>query len=64
MNHQSHRLRGIILIISGAMLWGATGPLMEWVLSNSELTVPFMLTVRLVLAGIILLSFLFLTKKM
>ncbi|MEK4762119.1 DMT family transporter [Viridibacillus sp. FSL E2-0187] len=63
MNHQSHRLRGIILIISGAMLWGATGPLMEWVLSNSELTVPFMLTVRLVLAGIILLSFLFLTKK-
>ncbi|QOV10262.1 DMT family transporter [Viridibacillus arvi] len=63
MNHQSHRLRGIILIISGAMLWGATGPLMEWVLSNSELTVPFMLTVRLILAGIILLSFLFLTKK-
>ncbi|MEK4093969.1 DMT family transporter [Viridibacillus sp. FSL H8-0110] len=63
MNHQSHRLRGIILIISGAMLWGATGPLMEWVLSNSELTVPFMLTVRLVLAGIILLSFLLITKK-
>lgn len=63
MNNSSHRLKGIVMIVSGAMLWGATGPLMEWVLSNSELTVPFMLTVRLVLAGVILLSFLLLTRK-
>ncbi|MGE7624686.1 DMT family transporter [Viridibacillus sp. NPDC096237] len=63
MNNSSHRLKGIVMIISGAMLWGATGPLMEWVLSNSELTVPFMLTVRLILAGVILLSFLLLTRK-
>ncbi|MBK3495501.1 EamA family transporter [Viridibacillus sp. YIM B01967] len=59
----SRRLKGIAMIIFGAMLWGATGPLMEWVLSNSDLTVSFMLTVRLVSAGLLLLSFLLLTKK-
>lgn len=49
------RLKGIVLIISGAMLWGATGPMMEWILLNSEMTVSFMLTVRLLLAGTFLL---------
>lgn len=63
MNSTSQRLKGIIVIISGAMLWGATGPMMEWVLSSSELSVSFMLTVRLTLAGAMLLLFLMLTKK-
>ena len=52
------RAKGIMLIITGAMLWGSTGPLMEWILSNSELSVPFMLTIRLLVAGIGLLAFL------
>jgi drug/metabolite transporter (DMT)-like permease len=52
------RAKGIVLIISGAMLWGATGPLIEWILSNSELSVPFMLTIRLLVAGLGLLTFL------
>ena len=52
------RAKGIVLIISGAILWGATGPLIEWILSNSELSVPFMLTVRLLVAGLGLLAFL------
>ncbi|PUB16825.1 DMT family transporter [Paenisporosarcina sp. OV554] len=52
------RAKGIVLIISGAMLWGATGPLIEWILSNSELSVPFMLTIRLLVAGFGLLAFL------
>jgi drug/metabolite transporter (DMT)-like permease len=52
------RLKGIIMIISGAMLWGATGPMMEWILLNSEMSVSFMLVVRLLIAGTFLLLFL------
>lgn len=49
------RFKGISMIIAGAILWGATGPMMEWLLDNTELTVSFMLIVRLLLAGILLL---------
>lgn len=51
------RLKGIVLIISGAILWGATGPLMEWILSNSKLSVSFMMTLRLLIAGAGILVF-------
>lgn len=57
------RLKGIIFIVSGAMLWGATGPLMEWLLNHTHLTVSFMLTIRLSVAGILLLTYLLLTGK-
>ena len=53
-----NRLKGIAMIISGAMLWGATGPMMEWLLRNTEMTVSFMLTIRLLLAGMLLLTML------
>ena len=43
------------MIIVGAILWGASGPMMEWILLNSDITVSFMLTVRLLLAGSFLL---------
>ena len=52
------RLKGIALIVSGAVLWGATGPMMEWMLLHSEMSVSFMLTVRLLLAGSFLLAML------
>ena len=45
------------------MLWGATGPLMEWLLEHTLLTVSFMLTIRLVVAGLVLLTYLLLTKQ-
>ncbi|KEK11737.1 DMT family transporter [Lysinibacillus fusiformis] len=57
------RLKGILFIVSGAMLWGATGPLMEWLLNHTSLTVSFMLTIRLSVAGMILLTYLLLTGK-
>ena len=57
------RAKGIVLIITGAMLWGATGPLMEWILSHSRISVPFMLTIRLLVAGIGLLAFLKISGK-
>lgn len=63
MNHTTKRLKGIIMIIIGSMLWGATGPMMEWVLSSSHMSVSFMLTIRLLLAGFLILFFLIVTKR-
>lgn len=63
MNITSQRAKGIIMIITGSILWGATGPMMEWVLSSTEISVSFMLTVRLLLAGIILLVILTLLNR-
>jgi len=52
------RWKGIVLIIFGSMLWGASGPMTEWILKESNLSVPFFLTVRLIVAGVCLLVFL------
>jgi drug/metabolite transporter (DMT)-like permease len=54
------RLKGIIMIVIGATLWGATGPMMEWLLENSAMTVSLILIIRLLLAG----TFLLLVLKM
>jgi drug/metabolite transporter (DMT)-like permease len=51
-----NRLKGIVMIIAGAMLWGATGPMIEWLLDNTEMTVQFMLVIRLLFAGALLLT--------
>ncbi|WP_316568931.1 DMT family transporter [Neobacillus sp. YIM B06451] len=57
------RAKGLAMIVIGAMLWGATGPIMEWILSETKITVPFMLTIRMLVAGVILLGTLAFTKK-
>lgn len=57
------RLKGILMIIFGSMLWGTTGPLMEWILEQLNMSVPFLLTIRLILGGVLLLSFLFSRKE-
>lgn len=54
---------GLIMIISGATLWGISGPMIQWLFQNTELTSADYLVVRLIAAGIILLSFLILTKQ-
>ena len=43
------------MITIGAMFWGMTGPMIEWMLKETALTAPFMLAVRLVIAGIFIL---------
>lgn len=57
-----NRLKGIAMILSGAMLWGATGPMMERLMEEYGLTASFISTLRLVLAGLLLLGFLKLKK--
>jgi len=51
------------MIISGATLWGISGPMIQWLFQNSDLTPSNFLIVRLLLAGIITLSLLFFSKK-
>lgn len=53
-----NRIKGIAMILSGAALWGATGPLMEWILGVYGMSVSFLLTLRLIIAGLLLLLFL------
>lgn len=53
-----NRFKGIAMIIIGAMFWGATGPMMEYMLSNAAMSAEFMLSVRLLIAGTLLLLFL------
>lgn len=50
-----YRVKGIVMIIIGSMLWGATGPMMEWLLANTSMTAEFMLAVRLIIAGVFVL---------
>jgi drug/metabolite transporter (DMT)-like permease len=57
------RLKGILMIVVGAMLWGMTGSITEWVLANTDLSVPFILTVRLILAGSSILAYLAFKKE-
>ncbi|MDN4634644.1 DMT family transporter, partial [Sphingomonas sp. PsM26] len=52
-----------LMIISGAALWGVSGPMIQWLFQNSSLTSSKFLIVRLLLAGIITLTLLYLTKK-
>lgn len=58
-----HRLKGIAMIVAGSMLWGATGPMMEWLLGKTFIAVPFFITIRLLFAGLLLLLYIKLTGK-
>ncbi|MBM7665916.1 drug/metabolite transporter (DMT)-like permease [Solibacillus kalamii] len=57
------RLKGIAMIIVGSMFWGATGPMMEWLLQKTAMTAEFMLAVRLMIAGILILGIAAMQKK-
>ncbi|AWI10924.1 EamA family transporter [Caldibacillus thermoamylovorans] len=54
---------GLLMIISGAALWGLSGPMIQWLFQNSDLTPSNFLVVRLPLAGVITLALCNLAKK-
>ncbi|MBS4174765.1 DMT family transporter [Bacillus sp. FJAT-49736] len=60
---KTNRFVGLLMIISGATLWGISGPMIQWLFQNSDLTSNNFLTIRLMLAGTLTLSLLFLTNK-
>ena len=51
-----HRVKGIVMITIGSIFWGATGPMMEWMLQHTNMTPEFMLAVRLMIAGTLILT--------
>jgi drug/metabolite transporter (DMT)-like permease len=57
------RYGGLLMIISGAALWGLSGPMIQWLFQNSELSLNNFLVVRLIMAGIFTLGLLHFTQK-
>ena len=52
------RLKGIFYIIIGSILWGISGPMMEWIFDATNLSLLFVIAIRLTLSGLILLGLL------
>ncbi|NIG55689.1 DMT family transporter [Chitinophaga sp. Cy-1792] len=54
---ENKSLKGILLAIAGASLWGVSGNVGQFLLQNKELNVEWLITVRLLIAGTCLLLF-------
>ena len=52
------RLKGIFYIIIGSILWGISGPMMEWIFAATNMSLLFVIAIRLTLSGLILLGLL------
>lgn len=48
---------GLIMIITGATLWGLSGPMIQWLFQHTNVSSIDFLTIRLLLAGLFILSF-------
>ncbi|MFF2878361.1 DMT family transporter [Gottfriedia sp. NPDC057991] len=59
---QNSRRLGLFMILTGATLWGLSGPLIQWFFQRTTLSSIDYLVIRLLLAGVFILCFL-LTKK-
>ncbi|PGS55948.1 DMT family transporter [Bacillus sp. AFS041924] len=59
---QNKRRLGLLMILTGATLWGLSGPLIQWFFQRTTITSIDYLVIRLLLAGVFILCFL-LTKK-
>ncbi|TCP21059.1 threonine/homoserine efflux transporter RhtA [Scopulibacillus darangshiensis] len=60
---KTSRRLGLIMILTGAALWGLSGPMIQWLFEHTGLTSGNFLVVRLLIAGLTILCFLFLSKK-
>ncbi|MEH7401076.1 MULTISPECIES: DMT family transporter [Bacillaceae] len=59
---QNSRRLGLFMILTGATLWGLSGPLIQWFFQRTTMSSIDYLVIRLLLAGVFILCFL-LTKK-
>ena len=51
------RFKGIALVIFGATLWGISGTVAEFLFQKNSFTTEWLVVVRLLLSGILLLSY-------
>lgn len=62
MKQQNQHI-GFIMIISGAALWGLSGPMIQWLFEQANISSMDFLVIRLLLAGSLLLIYLFCTNN-
>ncbi|PKR91520.1 hypothetical protein bcere0024_027020 [Bacillus cereus Rock4-18] len=60
--NKSRRI-GLIMIITGATLWGLSGPMIQWLFQHTNVSSIDFLTIRLLLAGVFILSILLIKKQ-
>ncbi|WP_338750770.1 DMT family transporter [Bacillus sp. FJAT-52991] len=53
----SSRVKGIMMVLSSAIFWGGSGVVAQFLFQQQGVSVEWLVTVRLLLAGLILLSF-------
>ena len=56
------RIKGLAYIIIGSILWGLNGPILDWVFAQTNMTIAFVVSIRLFLSGVLLLLFLICIK--
>ncbi len=61
--HSSLEIKGILLAIFGAVLWGVSGTFGQFLFQNRGVNVEWMITVRMLSAGFLLLCFAAFDKK-
>ncbi|WNB90750.1 DMT family transporter [Bacillus sp. NEB1478] len=57
-NETTSRWKGIVLALTGASLWGFSGNAAEWIFSHSAIEATWLVSVRMVMAGVLLLCLL------
>ena len=62
MNFQP-RIKGIILVIIGAMLWGISGTVAQYLFQEKGFSPEWLVVIRLLVSGIILLLYVFMKDK-
>ncbi|PGL67471.1 DMT family transporter [Bacillus sp. AFS055030] len=60
---QNNRRLGLFMILTGATLWGLSGPLIQWLFKHTTMSSIDYLVIRLLIAGIFILSSLLLRKQ-
>ncbi len=58
------RAKGIILVICGTMLWGVSGTVAQFLFQQNNFTPEWLVVIRLILSGILLLSYGLLKKDL
>ena len=60
---KSKMVTGTIVTIAGGILWGVSGVCGQYMFQNKGVTAPWLVSVRLVVAGLLLLCYYFLTDR-
>ena len=63
MERFGNKYKGITLAITGSVFWGASGVSAEYLMQRVGISTSWLVSTRMLLAGIIILSYLLIKKK-